>query len=603
LTSAEKNYPQIDLELGAIAWAFERLDAYVYGTTVQVFTDHKPLMALSKKQIGDLSIRQQRMFARLMRYDYEVEYVSEKLMGGPDALSKAPQQLKSQDESSPQNPVAPEGEFEQIFISELTLTDLSDPLIKRIQNKAVHDQQYQALVKSANEGFPVSTKAELGEYWSVKDDTYVSQNLAFRNRELIVPKNCRQMVLNALHRAHQGVRAMICRAQGNVFWTGIAKDIQKCRESCLHCQTNLPQQQKEPMLSIDVPSAPGLSVASDYFQMSGKEYVLFVDVFSLWTEYFQVNSRRPSTLINKLRNFMSRNGIPRTFYADEGSAYESAEFKQFCEEWGIKLITCSGEYPQGNGTAEAAVKRVKKWLAGADNEDEITRAILTWHQTPINTGRPTPAQLHLGRNVRDEITTQVEQSQLDWNEVKLWKQQVKNANATIYASNKHAKQLPNLKVGDHVFVSMHGKWRRAVTENEASRPRSYQVRLKDTGSRVERNRIHLRPDKTCAPHQADPNLFYFSADPKSEDGKSTRMQEEIPTDPGDKRRDRHEPVMARQTARLDENPRNEEQQTSQGPRPKPKKTRLDPEAEYLKKQQQTRCGRETKIIQRYDPSN
>jgi hypothetical protein len=149
LTSAEKNYPQIDLELGAIAWAFERLDNYVYGTHVTVHTDHKPLVAISRKQIGDLSIRQQRMFARLMRYDYEIHWVSEKLMSGPDALSRAPQQLKLCDESSPRNPVAPDGNFEDIFISDLSLTDLSDPLINQIQAAAQKDVQYQALVQAA----------------------------------------------------------------------------------------------------------------------------------------------------------------------------------------------------------------------------------------------------------------------------------------------------------------------------------------------------------------------------------------------------------------------------------------------------------------------
>jgi hypothetical protein len=61
LTKAEANYPQIDLELGAIAWALERMDAFVYGSTIQIFTDHKPLTAITKKQVGDLSIRQQRM--------------------------------------------------------------------------------------------------------------------------------------------------------------------------------------------------------------------------------------------------------------------------------------------------------------------------------------------------------------------------------------------------------------------------------------------------------------------------------------------------------------------------------------------------------------
>jgi hypothetical protein len=73
---------------------------------------------------------------------------------------------------------------------------------------------------------------------------------------------------------------MLRRAQGNVFWPGLQKDVQQIRDRCSHCQENLPQQQKQPMLSIDVPSAPGLAIASDYFQTAGKEYVLFVDVFS-----------------------------------------------------------------------------------------------------------------------------------------------------------------------------------------------------------------------------------------------------------------------------------------------------------------------------------
>jgi hypothetical protein len=41
------------------------------------------------------------MFARLMRYDFKIDYVSEKLMAGPDALSRAPLQLKKIDESNP----------------------------------------------------------------------------------------------------------------------------------------------------------------------------------------------------------------------------------------------------------------------------------------------------------------------------------------------------------------------------------------------------------------------------------------------------------------------------------------------------------------------
>jgi hypothetical protein len=248
------------------------------------------------------------------------------------------------------------------------------------------------------------------------------------------------------------------------------------------------------MMSVDVPTAPGLAIASDYFQAEGKEFVLFVDLFSSWTEYFKVNSRRPSTLIEKLRQFMKRNRVPRVLYSDKGSAYDSLEFQTFCKEWGIKLITCSGEYPQGNGTAEAAVKRVKKWLSGASNKDELSKAILAWHQTPIVEGRPTPAQIHLGRNVRDELSTKVEPCTIPWGEVRQWRSAQKERNAQVY--NKRARNLPEINLGDRVFVFIHGKWRQGIVESKAARPRSFILRMLDTGNLLERNRVHLRLDKT-----------------------------------------------------------------------------------------------------------
>ena len=42
LTKAESNYHQIERELLGITWAFERLDAFAYGSKVQVYTDHEP---------------------------------------------------------------------------------------------------------------------------------------------------------------------------------------------------------------------------------------------------------------------------------------------------------------------------------------------------------------------------------------------------------------------------------------------------------------------------------------------------------------------------------------------------------------------------------
>jgi hypothetical protein len=312
-------------------------------------------------------------------------------------------------------------------------------------------------------------------------------------------------------------------------------------------------------------------------------------------------------LIKQLQLFMSRNGIPRKFYSDQGSAYESHEFEQFCHAWGIELITCSGEYPKGNGTAEAAVKRVKKWIKGSNSQAELAKAILAWHQTPMTPGRPTPAQLHLGRNLRDEINLHVSKSDVDWKEVQAWKTAQKALNAETY--DKHARELKPLKPGQRVFVQIHGKWRKAVIESLANRPRSYVLRMTDTGARVERNRIHLREDLTGQKKCENGLLFFFTAQEartektttrNSVDSRRTTNEENsAQSSRGEPRRSNSSPQQV-----VEENPDLEpepEPETSAGatdrPSKKTKTKRIDPERAFLDKEKVSQYGRVSKKVQ------
>ncbi len=49
LTECQKRYAQIEKELLAIVYGCEKFHQYVYGKTVQVETDHKPLETVFKK--------------------------------------------------------------------------------------------------------------------------------------------------------------------------------------------------------------------------------------------------------------------------------------------------------------------------------------------------------------------------------------------------------------------------------------------------------------------------------------------------------------------------------------------------------------------------
>jgi hypothetical protein len=122
-----------------------------------------------------------------------------------------------------------------------------------------------------------------------------------------------------------------------------------------------------------------------------------------------------------------RNGVPRVFHSDQGSTFEGEEFQKFCREWGIQFSDNSAKHPRGNAIAEAHVKKIKHVLSTAANDDEMTKAILAMMQTPVAPGQPSPMQLHMGGNMRDELHPAVERYEGSWSETGSNRRQKKKA--------------------------------------------------------------------------------------------------------------------------------------------------------------------------------
>ncbi len=179
---------------------------------------------------------------------------------------------------------------------------------------------------------------------------------------------------------------------------------------------------------------------------------------------------------------------------DAQGAYVSQEFADFCAQWAIKGIFCSPEHHQSNGLAESAVKRFKKWLSRSTSDQDLALAILSWVQTPIAIGRPSPAQLHMGRNLRDDLNAQVVQYQHAWEDVREWRQASKLDEAVFFDCK--SRELKPLNVGDEVFALCRNEWRMGRIVALAERPRAYVVRLHNTGRTLERNRTFLRLNLT-----------------------------------------------------------------------------------------------------------
>jgi hypothetical protein len=90
LTETQKRYFQIEKELSAIQFGLLRFKQYVYGQTVLVETNHKPLVGLLEKPIASCSPIIQRMRLQLQQFDFKLVYKLGKDLFIADTLSRVP---------------------------------------------------------------------------------------------------------------------------------------------------------------------------------------------------------------------------------------------------------------------------------------------------------------------------------------------------------------------------------------------------------------------------------------------------------------------------------------------------------------------------------
>ena len=92
ISSVEKNYAVVELELLAIQWAVEKCRLYLAGLEFLIITDHQPLLGiLNRKNLDAINnVRIQRLMAKLLGYSFTVEWIAGKNHVIADALSRAP---------------------------------------------------------------------------------------------------------------------------------------------------------------------------------------------------------------------------------------------------------------------------------------------------------------------------------------------------------------------------------------------------------------------------------------------------------------------------------------------------------------------------------
>ena len=100
LSSAEKNYSTLELELTAIVWAVQKCVFFLKGIErFEVVTDHRPLIGIFAKNFNQIeNKRVVRLREKILDHPFEIKWIAGKENVIADALSRAP--AKTTDDST-----------------------------------------------------------------------------------------------------------------------------------------------------------------------------------------------------------------------------------------------------------------------------------------------------------------------------------------------------------------------------------------------------------------------------------------------------------------------------------------------------------------------
>lgn len=490
LTETERQYAQIEKEMLAILFGLERFERYVYGRDVEVETDHKPLETIHKKSLLSAPKRIQRMLLRTQKFRYTVVYKRGAEMYLADTLSRAVSGMAEQQTCHK----------EAVFYAELEETNvlqelaISEERLISLQQATQEDATVNLLMKIILHGWPEERQQlplQLQEYFPFREELSIHNGLVFKGHRVVVPQQQRAEILEKLHSSHSGIQSCLRRAREVVYWPRMNPDIEKFVRRCSTCNTFQRSQQKEPLVSTEIPDLPWQHIACDIFENNGHDYLVTVDHYSDFFEIDRLKTKESTEIIRCVKAHMARHGIPERLTSDNGTQFTSTQFQKFSKTYGFQHITSSPHYPQSNGKAESAVKAAKTCLKKAEhNHQDPFLALLELRNIPTEAMNSSPAQRLFGRRTRTQVPISKTLLLPSVTPAKKELEKRKQKQARYY--NRGAAELVELKPGQMVKFRPPGskKWISARVDRQVD-VRSYNICTED-GRRFRRNRRQLR---------------------------------------------------------------------------------------------------------------
>jgi hypothetical protein len=435
LSTAERRWPPVQVELAAIIYALREFKGFIYMSEIELHSDHKPLSFLMKKAESAPNLA--RWLIELQNYNVKIVHINGKENSLADALSRV-------DEDVPIKHVESLKEMDDIaefpicfalslgprvvldpFISRITLRDSAGhPFTFDLKEEQQKDPECNYIIQYLKDGTypPGMTRQEESRFhMSVEYARYTDGILYYHKTgqpvKLHIPISLRLIIFETFHSSplgggHMSYLKTIDKISRRYFWPKMNADILTWVKHCVPCQLNTKpsSSHRAEMRSVPVNTVfakLGLDLTGPLPQSEkGNKYILNVICwFSKYVISIPVPDTKSITVARALlQNVYLKFGGCTHLVSDNATTFTSDFFRTFCRLMYVNKTYSTPYHSEGNGITERTFRTfhsmLRKYLDQNDHnfEDMLDCATFAYNTCTHESTKESPYFLLFGRD-------------------------------------------------------------------------------------------------------------------------------------------------------------------------------------------------------------
>jgi predicted aspartyl protease len=515
LIKHEKNYPAFLAEMQAAVYGMETFRHFLMNRNrFNLYTDHKPLCALSKvhtKTLNRLQLKLLEMNPRLVHVNGSentlADFLSRSFWNEKPAVSAV---------------IAPPSSYAQAVVQgtkpRISMIPLDEATISVAQQQDDNCEQvmsyWQSLDEEAKKGrFCFKPPGSTRQYTFLVDRGLLYVQMPIRTGfvvhasefRILAPASLHSTLIDLAHASQYGGHAGIFktgeRIREKFFWPHMDKAVLDRLKSCQVCQTITNKATQKVTATQPLPecTAPLQRVHIDLFgslksnnnsaltpSRNGNHFVLVItDAFTKIVQLVPLPDKAAKTVTEALlHRFIYVFGVPQNIHSDQGNEF-TAQFQQILfDSLGIDRSTTSPYHPRCNGQAEIFNKTMAHYLATAileaekstlDWEDYLSPLQFSYNTAVHSTIKQSPFRVHFGYDPRVPLwegfalpgeedlqgTGDLAEYLLRLRKAQITARRIAHHNSQAQRQNMATDdaeiEMPEFKAGDKVYIRINQK--------------------------------------------------------------------------------------------------------------------------------------------------